>query len=82
MLESLGCAVVTATTLTGALAACAARSFDLVVVGRSVPSSMKHALINHLQRKGGPAALCLREEDDPQLFSTLRELETTPKTAL
>ncbi len=74
-LESLGFAVVTATTLPGAVAACAARHFDLIIVSPSVPSPLKQALLDHFKNESGAAAVCLREENDPLLFSTLRKLQ-------
>ncbi len=74
-LESLGFAVVTATTLAGAVAACAARRFDLIIVGRGVPSSLKSALRQHLQTERGLAMLGLCDENDPALLSRLRNLQ-------
>jgi DNA-binding response OmpR family regulator len=59
MLQSRGCDVVTATTLRGALAACAAHHFDLIVVSRSAPLSLMQALRNRHTDAGGPPVLSL-----------------------
>jgi DNA-binding response OmpR family regulator len=58
MLQGRGFVVVTATTLRGALAACAAHRFDFIVVSRSVPLTVMQALRNRTDA-GGPPVLSL-----------------------
>jgi hypothetical protein len=59
LLESLGCSIVMATTLAGAVAACAAWSFDLIVIDRSVPASVVHALVLRLEERIARARICV-----------------------
>lgn len=76
MLQELGFGVVIATTLPGAVAACRARHFDLMIIGSSVPPPTAEALIEFVGQCGGPPSLRLyeagREQDDAAgLMSTL-----------
>jgi CheY-like chemotaxis protein len=68
ILLELGFAVVIATTLPGAVAACRAHRFDLVLIGSSTPGATADALIDFLAQCGGPPSLRLyrtgREKDD------------------
>ena len=59
LLESLGCRIVMATTLAGALAACAAWSFDLIVIDRSVPASVVRDLVLRLGERIARARICV-----------------------
>jgi len=54
LLEELGFGVVTATTLSGALAACRALRFDLMIIGSSVQRSTAEALLRFAGQCGGP----------------------------
>lgn len=46
---------------------CAKGSFDLVVIGHSIPRPDKLALLKFAKEKCGSATLCLRKPNDPVL---------------
>jgi hypothetical protein len=59
LLLSYGFDVVIATTLRGALAACAVNHLAIIVVGSSVPETLTQALRTRQLKAGGPPVLCL-----------------------
>jgi len=82
LLESWGFGVVTATTLSGALAASRAVPFDLMIIGSSIETSTAEALIRFVRQRGGPPSICLSEENDhagteSDLLSKLRHVLAT-----
>jgi DNA-binding response OmpR family regulator len=74
LLQSRGFDVVTATTLKGALAACAVNHFEAVVVGRNVPEALTQAFRTRHMDAGGPPVFCLSAQIpdyDPKIRSQL-----------
>jgi PleD family two-component response regulator len=59
LLQSRGFDVVTATTLIGALAACAANDFEAIIVGRGVPEALTQAFRARHLDAGGPPVFCI-----------------------
>ncbi len=70
-LKRHGFNVVTATSVPAAIAVCTTLAVDAVVVGRSIPPTSAHALIQQLRHDGGPPVLYLdNDADDADIAPT------------